>query len=541
MKDKISLFYPSLLLLIYLVTRCFAWSRTLIIDKHDSISYLSHAKLFLHLDFDAIINLNPDSLLFYPFSIAICSLPGWSVETGARLCSFLSSLILLMAFWGISKRLTDRTTMLVAFLLIALNPVLVFLSVKIITEPTYIALVYVGLWLYMTQYKSPLYVKSAFMGLIFGLSFICRTEGIIYLAVIPFFQCIHYLISGRKIYKFRKLAVWAIIYVVCFSAVAIPQVWNVSSKMGRLAINGRQAWIQIFNMADGKSNEEKLRGLDYSPKMINLRYIQSHPNALSGYKSANGYKHYRKLARKLKFNINDFLKNQLNIMIGPLGAVFFCIGLLWFINRKKHFELMLISSFILLNLVPPIMHDVEMRHIAIIIPVLLLVEGIGVVYLYRSTSSIKKIFAVRFLVILLFLFHLAAVSFYPLMKEYRHPNTYHPDYDPNDFKEPVKIARQIATNDYQHSFNVSARKMYFAYFAGGLQIPIPYTTYQGLVKYCELNKIDFVFLQHRLISGYPFLSDFINKRKQADFSLLYSSIDRWGGKIELYRFNRQLG
>lgn len=68
---------------------------------------------------------------------------------------------------------------------------------------------------------------------------------------------------------------------------------------------------------------------------------------------------------------------------------------------------------------------------------------------------------------------------------------------------------------------------------------MPYTDYAGLVKYCDLNQVDFVFLEHRKIKKFPFLKAFLKEHVPLEFSLLYKGADALGYNIELYRFHRR--
>lgn len=127
--------YSSIFLL-YFGIRCIAWNRTFLLEDHDSVSYLSQIKLFMHLDFKKILNLNPDFTPFYPFWGSVCSLYHWSPETGARLCSLLFSLLLFVATMRIGNRFGERSSVLIGLLILSINPILVFLSISVLSEPT---------------------------------------------------------------------------------------------------------------------------------------------------------------------------------------------------------------------------------------------------------------------------------------------------------------------------------------------------------------------------------------------------------------------
>lgn len=523
----------------YLALRCLAWKSTILLEDHDSISYLRHITVFLNFDLQQIVNLDPDSTPFYPLFGALCSLPGWSVETGARLCSLLFSMLLFLAVIGIGKQIAERSSVLIGLLILSLSPILVFLSISVLTEPSYIALIYLGFWLFLTQYENPTFGKAPLLGIIFGLAFLNRTEGFLYLAFIPLLQGAHFLLEGRKHYALRQFIGWAFLFVFCFSMIAIPQIWRVSHKMGQLAINGRQAWMAILNNPDGKTYNEKIYGLDFSPSQLNIYYIKSHPIVMSEFASTKGLKYYLDVFKKFMHNLKDLYQNRLGVLIGPIGLIFFGFGLIELYRSGRFFEVLLIAAFIVLNLVAPLMHNVAIRHIAVISPLIMIVEGAGVVYLYRTLSSMQQSASlVRLVITFVFFFPLIVESAYPLLKNSLRSEHFNYEYSPDDLRKPVKIVKQIARDEMVRSPNISARKGYLAYFAEGTQLAIPHTTYEGLVKYCDMNNVDFVYLQHRLLSGYPFLSEFLKNNSAPDFALLYIAKDRSGRNMELYRFQK---
>ncbi|NIV31480.1 MAG: hypothetical protein GWN58_18915 [Anaerolineae bacterium] len=75
-----------------------------------------------------------------------------------------------------------------------------------------------------------------------------------------------------------------------------------------------------------------------------------------------------------------------------------------------------------------------------------------------------------------------------------------------------------------------------AYFAEGRHLYLPYTDYEGLVKYCDLNYVDFLYLKHRRVERYPFFEAFIQGSSPPDFALLYRGVDAYGEGLGLYRF-----
>jgi hypothetical protein len=527
----------------YFVIRIFAWRQTTLLEDHDSISYLESIKVFLTGDFQRIFHLSPDTAPLYPLGGALFSLPGWSVETGARLCSLVSSLVLAISLILIGQRFLSPTVIGLGLLALAFNPSMIPLSFSVLTEPIFIAVAYVGLWLFWRQYQHPTKSQGVLLGVVFGLSFLARTEGIIFLAVVPFWQAAHFwffqraeLAEPKASYDFKRLLVWTLCFVMGFIAISTPQVWRVSSLMGRFAINGRQAWELILNNPDGKSVDEKIYGLEYSPSQINLEYIQSHPETLAEFESSISLSQF---AKTMVRNFTELYQKQFGILLGPLGLILFGVGMLGLINQKRSYEVFLVLAFICSTLVAPLVHDVEMRHIAIIGPIMMLIEGCGLFCLpalllsparegKRGTLLRKSLPAGLMALLILFNAH-------PLLQTLR-ATPIVDEYSPEALQAPLAMVKKESQSNPERVPRVAVRKAYFTYFAEAQRFFLPYTDYPGLVRYCRLNDIDYVLLQDNLVSWFPFYERF--ESDPPDFQRLYKSADELGNLIRLYRFNK---
>jgi 4-amino-4-deoxy-L-arabinose transferase-like glycosyltransferase len=323
-------------LVMYLVIRLIVWKNTTILEDHDSVSYLESIKVFLTWDALQIWQLGPDTTPLYPFFGALFSLPGWSAEVGARLCSLVFSVGLAVAIIGIGQRFASAAAIGLGLFIMAINASFIPLSFSVLTEPIFIAMVYFGLWIFWRQYENPAKTRGLLLGALFGMSFLARTEGIIFLVAVPFLQAVHFVFFRRSHYAFKHLMVWTLCFMTAFAAIGLPQIWRVSEMMGRFAINGRQVWEVILNQPDGKSYEAKIYGLDYSPQQLNLEYIQSHPETLTRFESSISVVQFAKTVVR---NFNDLYQRQLGLLIGPLGLIFFAFGILGLFAQRRYYEI----------------------------------------------------------------------------------------------------------------------------------------------------------------------------------------------------------
>lgn len=518
---------------IYAVVRLLAWKNTVLLEDTDSTSYLGYIRFFLSgLEFSKIVALDPDFSPVYPVFATLFSLPGWSPETGARLCSYVFTLGLFWAVWGVGRRIANDLELALGLLLLALSPTLISLAPAVLTEPSYIAMVYGGLWLFLWQYKTPTLGKAALLGVVFGLSFLNRLEGLIFLAVIPFFQLLHWLIDKHRGYSLKHWAKWTLVFGVCFIVLIAPQIWRVSEKVGHFALNGRQIYSIILNNPDGKSLAGKIFGLDYSDSEPNIEYLRVH------------YEPVAKMAAKIPLstypvrflkNISGFYRVESAQLFGPLVIVFFAFGLLAMYLSARIYELLVALTFLGSTLVAPLLTPFMARHFAIILPFVVLIAGIGIVYVARTLLENTRFRRYGSLLCFLFVGGALVLMAPPIGKAVFTPPKFNDEYSLVELEKPVQLVQAIAADELHRVPVIVGERGWLALYSDSKQVYLPYTDLQHLVRYCELNSADFLYFSYRRVLNHPFFAEYERSGLPKNFVLLYSGSDYQGSKVVLYR------
>jgi hypothetical protein len=524
--------------LIYVILRCFAWSNTSALEDNDSIGFILQIKQLLTFDLHTILNVEADRTFFYPFWAALCSLPGWSVETGARLCSMLFSIVLFLALLKIGLHLAPAGDVAKGLWIVSISPVLIPFSFSVLSVPSYVATIYLGLAIFLTQVHDPKVWKAGALGVIFGSGFLNRTEGALYIAVIPLLQAAYFLLRKRLAFDHKLLARWTALFVLFFSLVAAPQIWFVSTKTGHFSLSSREVWLQLLNNPDGKSYDEKIFSLDFSPSQINVYYLQDHPEILERYTPQIKLKHHLYVFLS---HFDEVYQRLLGVLIGPLGFVLFGMGLLALYHSDHRFEAAVVLVFIVISLIPPLVYKVLMRYIAITGPLIMLVEGIGIGYLSKSLIRQNKNGGSKQALVALVLIFAASVPFVFSLREALLPLGGDFQYRPAELKEPARIVKEISKTQLQRTPVILARHLGLAYLSEGTGVVMPYADYAGLAKYCDLNHVDFVYLEYGKIGSYPFLGTFSKREAGKEFTLVYKATDVAGRDIELYHFRKSIG
>ncbi len=540
-KGKLSLYLAfGVVFLGYLTLRLVGLVRIVLLEDHDSLSHLMDTKIFRTFDLGKIIDLDPDSSLFYPFISALFSFLGWPVETAARVTSLFFSFVLFAAILGIGIRIAGATAVVLGLVLISLNPELIGVSYAILSEPTYIGVIHLGLFLFFLQYKNPKPFGAGLLGMTFGLAFWTRLEGILFIAYIPFMSAVYYFWQKPKNYDFKRLAVWLAIFLMSFSFLVGLQIWRVSEKMDAFAINGRQVWTLLLHSDIGSSYEEKIYGLNFKPDTINISYLKENPEHLGvmAKKQKDFYEYLKTYRRTIYQNAYDLYHTKIPILIGLFPFVFFVFGLLSLYQSRKKFEIVLILSFIFMGFFAPLLHNVVIRHILIVAPIILMVAGIGVQYLGNLLQDRKMKGRIRPYILLVIFVLLMIAGWSPMLRNVFSPATYNREYSFSELKDPIAIIKRECTSPGGVPA-IAARKGYLAYFVGtDKYLPLPYADYNALVTYSALNEIDFLYLKHSLIENYPFLDTFESEGYKGDFERLYRGLDAQGKPVELYRLKQ---
>lgn len=528
--------------MVFLGLRLLTWSNTVLLEDYDSINYLVTINHLLNGNVQAFY-ADPDNQPGFPLFGALFSLPGWGTEIGARLTSLVFSGLLFLALWGIGTRIGAPMQVLFALLFLSVSPVMIFWSVAVMSEPIYVGILYLGMWLFLSQYERPIPWKGALLGMVLGLCFVTRVEGILFLAVIPAAQVLFVLWRDRmQIAPIKNLIIWCLLYVLGGAAVAVPQVFKVSETMGTFALNGRQVWSAYLPKGeDWQVYYQKKNGLDHDPGLINIHYAKTHPEVWTVKDLGASPAQLKQLLAHMVGQFTLLSENQAGKFFGPVGLMMFGIGLLWLFENGKVLEGLASLGFLGLAVVGPIFHDVDMRHLLPIGPMVFLIAGLGSGYIVQRVYENPKIrFKSRGALAAFMVGMILIPWMYPVYKVSAKPKVYNESYSPKELEEPSAIIRKIARTELNRPPAILAARVYLAVFADGKGIEMPYADYQSFVRYCELNHVDFFYLQHRLVQKHhpPFYDRFLTETGHPEFERIYSGRDAFGEKVELYRFQK---
>ena len=115
------------------------------------------------------------------------------------------------------------------------------------------------------------------------------------------------------------------------------------------------------------------------------------------------------------------------------------------------------------------------------------------------------------------------------------PPTANKEYSPQELKEPIRIIREIVDTDLPGTPVIAAQRRYLAHFAEAKHVYLAYTDLKRLIRYLDLNQVDFLYLKHNRVDKYPFYAEYQEGGLPERFVLIYSGLDANGENVQMYR------
>jgi len=198
----------------------------------DGVVYLAVAKHFQATG-------SPFDPLFhplYPICIALAQPLIGDWETSGRLVSaFFGALVILPAF-ALARGIVGRQAALLAAVFTAVHPRLVQSSASVLCEATYTFVLVCGVLAARYGLVGGARALIPFAGLCFGLSYLVRPEGALYL--IGFVLVVVFMVMTARA---RAAAVlpWVGAAVLVFAVVVLPYVWYLAEAWGHVTLSGK--------------------------------------------------------------------------------------------------------------------------------------------------------------------------------------------------------------------------------------------------------------------------------------------------------------
>lgn len=525
----------AIIVLCALLLRLIALQNAAVLSDHDGIFYIDSIKAYGSWQWQQINALNSDSTPVYPFFAALFTSVGFDPESAGRWVSLVAGVVVVISVMLLASHLHSRLAGLLAAALLAVNPLSVSLSVSVLTEMLYQAFIFLGMYFLFTQFMARRLsmMMAAAIALVFGLSFLTKTEGILFIGLCPLILLAGCVIEpgnqDRVPAAFRPRLSgwwrWSLVFLLLFVTLASLQVMHVGQKMGVPALNGRVAWQALVAYLPDHSTAAAIYGLDLDPATTNITYARSNYEQArikleqlnSAATGSNALLERAKFSAK---NIDKIYRHFLDQLLSPIGVFFLLFGCLYLIIEQKLRVIGFVFFMAVGVLLAPVIHtSVVPRQMAQAIPLFCILQAMGVIATARYISEHFKHVAIKTELIATCLIMLALFSqAVPIYKTMRVPVA-NAEYDPAILKEPAALLMQSQGEPVR----LAARKSYLSYMAGVQGVQLPFTDLTGLISYLQANDTNYIFVEFDLHEPYPFTKDFLQDNPyKADFSQLWS-------------------
>ena len=172
----------------------------------------------------------------YPICIALAQQFVGDWETAGRLVSALFGALVILPAFVLARAVVGRQAAILAAVLIAVHPGLVLNSASVLCESTYTFLLVLGVLAGRRGLVGGPRSLVALAGLLFGLAYLVRLEGAVYLAgliVVAIFM----IVKGRQ--RARDLLPWMGGAALVFVVVAAPYLWYLTDAWGHFTPSGK--------------------------------------------------------------------------------------------------------------------------------------------------------------------------------------------------------------------------------------------------------------------------------------------------------------
>lgn len=171
----------------------------------------------------------------YPLWIAVLQPLVGDYELAGRLVSALFGAGLILPAYALARALLGHPAALLSALLLAIHPGLAHSAAAVLSEATYTFFVVLGVWMVWGALGAGKRALLAPAGLVFGLAYLARPEGFLYLIGLIGLA----LIAGARGERRRETAAWAGAALAAFLVVGGPYLLYLRGVFGYWTLSGK--------------------------------------------------------------------------------------------------------------------------------------------------------------------------------------------------------------------------------------------------------------------------------------------------------------
>jgi len=188
----------------------------------------------------------------------------------AAIVGSLQAFLLVLAVYGLAATIFDRRTAVIAALVTAVFPHLLFITFSPESEITYTFLLALALFLFALAVKRRSYPFAAVAGVAFAMAYLTRSEGFIVMGLVILATL---LVQGWRFYRSTALKLCAVT-ALTFLLASLPYLLFLQKNYGAWVISPKTTYVMIWMKSriyhdnnKGEMGNEELWGLNSAGKL----------------------------------------------------------------------------------------------------------------------------------------------------------------------------------------------------------------------------------------------------------------------------------
>ncbi|HET6464430.1 MAG TPA: glycosyltransferase family 39 protein [Nitrospiria bacterium] len=522
--------------MVFLVALAFALraiygsARTILAD-HDSAGYIMGARGIFRGEVFFSMFKPPG----YPILVGLWSMVVGDDVVGARIASIVCGSLLCAVAYLLGKHLYGRPTGIAAGLLTAVSLIWIQKSSDEIDVSTYVLVILASTALIIIRLGQDRPGIWAAAGLLFGLSYWVRQEGVFYLAFIPAAAFVDHWVQTGKVFT-RTYLIKMAAFIFAGLIPVLPYVWHIHQEKGIWTISPKTVWAALVYSTEIQENqlatEQAVYGLTPDKKNIRLRGSVQSVSMISNFAG--------NLAFKVKETVKNWYKTyDLLLLVYPLILwPFVGIGLYqlkWSLTDRRP-EIYLLAFLVPWICIYPL-YEVASEKLAQVVPVLNMWAGLGIVSVAtrigrqgadRPFAFFRKPAMVTGGIVL-------------LVTLLQMPGFLEPLRDPGYFDryedDPVnKVVADWIRKNLPADTVLMERKTFIGMYADRKQVELPFADYADMITYARYQGVNVIVMDEKFKAIRPQLAFLFDAAKPPDDLVpIYETQNKSGKKIILYK------
>lgn len=428
-------------------------------------------------------------------------------ELAGRIVSAVFGSLLIIPFFSLSQKIFDKKVAYIGSILIAIYPALIKSSIDPLSESTFIFFIYTAIlsgWIALERWN---WMYFFLTGMIFGLSYLARIEGLAYLLIFLLFSIVFSIFKKRGLKEILIPTLVLLGFLLC----VFPYQVYVGKKMGTFFIIPKLRLILTHRLVSRNLIMNHSFGEDMNKtqkvERVYFGLTEDSSELLANrlfFKDSNFKKEIKKMERppSIYFNYRPILYNlwqtyknvyQYSLILPPGLIIFLVIGFFnefwayphW--NKNLFIFMMFLAGHVFL------LSHVSARFVFSSIPIIILWQSIGIL---KAEDWLKKTIASYYssglkdtgyrlsstIILVLFLAISVVPASYMVFKR-----------SSNEDDSLKKIGLWMKEN-INRSSTVIASRPQGAFYGGMKYLTLPYAEFKDIAKYAEVNCGDYLLL-----------------------------------------------